>query len=88
MLKGATRSSLYIDHNRTHVFIGHEAGLGGHHEHHQQDDTSHNEHPHQPDTLDEELHASFVLIDHGIEARIELFAETCREVVDFLSVLV
>ena len=88
MLKGAARSGLHIDHNRTHVFIRHEAGLGGHHEHHQQDDTSHNEHPHQPDTLNEELHASFVLIDHGIEARIELFAETCREVVDFLSVLV
>ena len=83
-----TRGRGDVDHDRTLVLVGNQTRLGGVHQQNQRRDGQAERRPHQPLVLDEEHHAVLVLVDQGSECRVEGLAETRREVVAHLAVLV
>ena len=83
-----TRGRGDVDHDCTLVLVGNQTRLGGVHQQNQRRDGQAERRPHQPLVLDEEHHAVLVLVDQGSECRVEGLAETRREVVAHLAVLV
>ena len=67
LFQGAARSGTDVDHQGSLILLGHQSGLGGHHQPYQQHGGGDQARPDHPAMVDSEHHALLIFTQHGVE---------------------